>query len=403
VGGPSLQSFCRWLFWPSVLGLVALNVWWYVEARPLPELKTLSAWIDAGRTAEAEETLRTWLKRSPNYGEARVMLARMLAARNDLRGCAEQLRAVPYWSQLKTEALFREGQTWLSIDRARDAEQAFRRYIADDPNHPVSKPYQAHAEVELINLLTVENRWEEVRAVIRSALPRTEGVAREELLVMSLRTFLERWIPKAAYKTLNRYVAADSSDLDARLALALNAQLLGRSDESDAQIAVCLQGRPADLNVWRTWLDLLKERGDLQALRTTLDKAPEVVSPVLWPYRGQVLAQDGKLQAAFEAYSKAITARPNDADLYYSYALIARRLGKAKEEEQALKKLKVMRKAREELPDALEDYVKLRDEAGTTPEQRSASCARLSKVCKELGWEFDATEWAKLAADSRPQ
>jgi tetratricopeptide (TPR) repeat protein len=249
----------------------------------------------------------------------------------------------------------------------------------------------------------VENRWEEVRAVIRSALPRTEGVAREELLVMSLRTFLERWVPKAAYKTLTRYVAADPADLDARLALALNAQLLGRSDESDAQIAVCLQGRPADPNVWRTWLDLLKERGDLQALRKTLDRAPEVVSPVLWPYRGQVLAQEGQLQAAFEAYSKAITARPNDADLYYSYALIARRLGKSREEEQALKKLKVMRKAREELPDALEDYVKLRDEAGTTPEQRSAACARLSRVCKELGWELDATEWAKLAADSRPQ
>ena len=397
-----LATLARWAFWPLLLALVALNAWWYREARPLTELRTVSGWIESGRTAEAERALRDWVKHSPNHGDARLMLARVLAARNDLAGCAEQLRAVPFWSNLKAEALFREGQTWMSVDRARDAELAFREYIADDPNHPVSKPFQAHAEVELINLTTLENRFDETRALIDSAIPRTEGTPREELLVLNLRTILERWMPKVAYKTLGRYLAADPSDLDARLGLAVAAQALGKIGEADAHLETCVKGRPNDPKVWRTWLDMLKERGDLGALRAALAKAPEEAAPAVWSYRGQTLALDGNLDAAFEAYSKAIAARPHDADLYYSYALIARRLGKLADEEQAIKRLKVMRKAREDLIDALTSFVKAREE-NAPPSKRVETCERLSQICRDLGWEQDSLEWSRLAVSLRPR
>ena len=121
----------------------------------------------------------------------------------------------------------------------------------------------------------------------------------------------------------------------------------------------------------------------------------------LWSYRGQTLTLAGNLDAAFDAYSKAIAARPRDADLYYSYALIARRLGKLAEEERAIKRLKVMRKAREDLIDALTSFVKAREE-NAPPSKRVETCEKLSQICRDLGWERDSREWARIAVALRP-
>ena len=75
----------------------------------------------------AEPALREHLRRAPHDGELMIMLARALAARGDLLGCARQLHEVPYWWPQKAEAIFREGQSYLQIDRAKDAEHAWLR------------------------------------------------------------------------------------------------------------------------------------------------------------------------------------------------------------------------------------------------------------------------------------
>ena len=67
------------------------------------------------------------------------MLARALAARGDLLGCARQLHEVPYWCPQKPEALYREGQAYFQLDRARDAEDAWLELIKDDPSAPRSR------------------------------------------------------------------------------------------------------------------------------------------------------------------------------------------------------------------------------------------------------------------------
>src|SRR5262245_39860706 len=159
-------------YWLAVAGLIVLNAWrFWDDYRPTPELSTIVGLLGAGRTADAERALRVLLRHSPNYGEARVLLARILAQRDDMTGSAPQLHAVPFWSAAKNEALYREAGCWLKGDRAKDAEAALRLYIAHDPNHPQVKPFQRSAEVDLINLLSFENRWEETREVIWQALP----------------------------------------------------------------------------------------------------------------------------------------------------------------------------------------------------------------------------------------
>jgi thioredoxin-like negative regulator of GroEL len=395
-------ALARRLYWPVVLGLIGWNAWRFWEDRPLPALKTVAAWMEAGREADAERALRAHLARSPQYGEARLMLARLLANRGDVLGCAGQLHEVPFWSPLKNDATFREAQSWLKADRARDAEAAFRRYLADDPNHPVAKPFLRVAEVELINLLSLENRWDETRAVIWQAVPRAEGADREELLVMSLRTLLERSSPAASVGTLRRYVAADPSDTEARLALAVAAQALGRPAESDGQMAVCLRQRPDDPKVWRARLEVLKDRGDLAALKDALAKAPATVADALWPYRGLVLAQSGDLPGAADAYARAVASQPHDADLHYRSALVARRLGRARDEARALQRYKALQAARADLPDALTKFVEEARAPDAPTDVRRTTAARLAEICKALGRDRDAREWARLATESRP-
>src|SRR5262249_55545915 len=122
-----------------VTGLLAWNGWWYWrDTRPVADLRTISDWIARGQTVKAESALREHLRRSPRDGEVRMMLARVLATRGDLVGCAGQLHEVPYWWPDKFEALHREGQSYLMADRAKDAEHAWLTLIKDDPLHAVS-------------------------------------------------------------------------------------------------------------------------------------------------------------------------------------------------------------------------------------------------------------------------
>ena len=117
--------------------LVGFNLWWYWrDTRPLPGLDTISGWIGKGQDDQAEPALREHLRRAPNDGEARMMMARLLGARNDLLGCARQLHEVPFWWPTKADALYREGQAYFMIDRAKDAEAAWLAVTNHDPLHP---------------------------------------------------------------------------------------------------------------------------------------------------------------------------------------------------------------------------------------------------------------------------
>src|SRR4051794_35767685 len=115
-----LLTLIRRAFWPSAIGLVALNGWWAWENRPLTDLRVVGGWVEAGRLDEAEAALRDWVQRVPDSPDARMLLARVLATRDDLVGCAAQLQGVPFWAPQKNEALFREAQSWQKVDRARD-------------------------------------------------------------------------------------------------------------------------------------------------------------------------------------------------------------------------------------------------------------------------------------------
>ena len=226
-----------------------------------------------------------------------MLLARTLAMKGNTAGSAGQLRLVPFWWPSKPEAVFREGQAWMSIDRARDAEAAFRLYLLDDPRHPASRQYRGVAEAELINLYALEERWDEARELVWRQYDRAlaEGRDVHDLLFMSLRTRLSKSTPEASFPVLLRYIAADPTDWKARQALAKAAQTLGNVEESDRQIQACLTARPSDPEIWSTWLGLLEARSDFARLEVELRRTPQEAEMASDRFRGLVAFRRGDL------------------------------------------------------------------------------------------------------------
>ena len=226
--------------------------------------------------ADAESALREILRKSPHGAEARMMLARALAGRGDVLNCARQLHEVPFWSPLKAEALYREGQAYLQIDRAKNAEAAWLAAIEDDPLHPV-KPDLFHDICQgLLNLYAIEDRWEDAYPVMWTAYDHVAPVDQPVLLTMRMRPELERVSPKESIAILGRYVAADADDWEARRSLARAEQALSRPAEAARHFQVCLAGGRDDVRAWRDYLAMLLEEGELDAFLSVLNEASQI-------------------------------------------------------------------------------------------------------------------------------
>jgi tetratricopeptide (TPR) repeat protein len=381
------------------LGLLGLNLWWTWEGRAVPDLTAIARGLATRDSEQAEHALKEFVRRLPFRGDARILLARHLAGRNDRWGCAEQLRAVPFWWPDKAEALYREAQAWMAADRAKDAEAAYLGYLREDPNHPVDKPFESVAEVELINLYALEERWDEARALIWRQYERVRAGGQDphELLFMSLRTRLETSAPQVAAQVLRRYVASDPTDMQAARALARAAQALGRDDEATRLIQRCLAQGPGDPLVWREWVGILEARSDHQGMRAALGQVPPGAADALWKARGRVAFLGGDLPGAAAAYRRSLEQDPFDSKLNYDLSIVEYRLGRLEEAEAHRRRHESIRRARAILPDVFDQYVTANQAGAPRPDpKRAALIERIAELCRTLGWTTDAQAWSRL-------
>jgi len=379
--------------------LFVFNVWWYGrETRPLPEVKTVSDWMDRAQYVRAESALREHLRRSPHDGEARMMLARALAARGDLLGCARQLHEVPYWWPQKAETLLREGQSYLQIDRAKDAERAWLEAIKEDPLHPIAPELLHDACQELLKLYANEDRWEDAFPVIWTAYDRASPDEQPVLLVMRMRSELERVSQKESIAMLRRYVAADAADWEALRALARAELALGDHADAARHFQACLQGRPDDVRAWNNYLTMLLEQGELDAFLALLAKAPRSAEsePETWMFRGVAREKAGDWHAAAEDFHRAIELNPYVPKYYYRLAMAEERLGLRDQAVAHRKQTKELNEARTQLPVAYAEYF-----AAIAPDKvgapdRAAACKHFASICETLGWSRAAQAWNRL-------
>lgn len=334
--GQARARIARAVFWAACLALIAFNAWWLArDLRPVRTLPSIRGLIARAQLDQAEAELRPYLERHPRHGEARMLLAQILAQRGESLGCAEQLGRVPRWWPDRRRASFLEGQAYLQADRARDAEAAFRTCVAYDPLHPTAWQYVQGAAQSLIALYVLEERRDEARAVIWDAYKEARDLApdaRGAILGTRLKVEIERIEPEEAASRLRAYVRADPGDWQARRALAAAEQANGRQPEADRLIAECLGARPDDPAVWVTWLQMLLDRNDRDGFIHAVDRMPEVVASAddatLQRFRGLAAESRGDLQAALAAYGRAVAIDDFDGEAHFRLAGVAQRLGR---------------------------------------------------------------------------
>ena len=370
------------------------------DTRTLPHLNTVSDWIRREQYLRAETVLREHLRRSPHDGEARMMLARALAGRGDLLGCARQLHEVPFWWPRKPEALLREGQAYLQIDRARDAEAAWLNALRDDTVHPISPDVFHDVVQEVLKIYAIEDRWEDAYPVIWTAYDHASPAEYPVLLAMRIRPELERVAPKESIEILRRYVAAAPDDWEAVRALARAEQAINNSTEAARLFQLCLEGSPENVRAWHDNLAMLHGAGViLDAFLTLLQKAlPRLAdseSEDLDVHRAAASESAQDLRAAAEHFRKAIELNPTVPKYYYRLALVEQRLGLHEDARAHLGRTKEMNEARAQLPVAYSDYFAAREQTDRTTEM-AAACKHLATICETLGWSRAALGWSRL-------
>jgi tetratricopeptide (TPR) repeat protein len=386
--------------WILLLVLIGLNAWWFWrDARPLVGLDVISQWMEQHREGEAEQALRRRLTHSPHDGEARALLAKLLAKRQDMLACARELHQVPFWWPDKGKWLIMEAGAFKECGRMSDAEGAWKAVVEDDPFHPVDPKFVTAAVRDLLELYAVEGRWDEAVKLIWISYDRTnDPVERERLLNMRLRTELDRIVPAVAAAQMEKYLAADPTDWEARRSLAKVKLALNLPEESRRHLDTCLQEQPENPRCWADFLDLLQATGDLDGLRQAVARLPEPVAehPAVLTHRARLLEHDRRWPEATELYRRILQVRPYERETYYRLALVEDRLGQHEPAQAHRQRWRAMRAARTELNEAYQKVLDFRESDPSSPKYHAA-VRRLAQICQVLGWSRDAESWAQLA------
>ncbi len=386
--------------WTLLLSLIGLNAWWFwLGSRPVVGLDTIATWIERDRDGDAEQALRRRLTGSPHDGQARALLAKLMAKRHDMLGCARELHRVPFWWPDKEKWLLMEAGAFKELGRMSDAESAWKALIEDDPFHPVQPRFATAAVRDLLELCAVEGRWDEAVKLIWQAYDRTDDRdERGRLLNMRIRTELDRIVPSVAAAKMENYLAADPQDWEARRGLAKAKLALNLPEEARRLLETCLRERPEDHRCWADYLDLLHNSGDLNGLREAVARLPEPVAeyPAVLTQRARLLERDRRWAEAAALYHRILQVRPFERETYYRLSLVEDRLGQHETARLQRERWQAMSAARTELNAAYQKVLDLHRSAPDSSEYHAA-IRRLARVCETLGWSRDAEGWAQLA------
>jgi tetratricopeptide (TPR) repeat protein len=327
------------------------------------------------------------------------MLARVLAGQGDLVGCARQLHQVPFWAPERPEALYRAGQAYLQIDRARDAEAAWLELIREDPLHPVDIGLFDDACLALLELYATEDRWDDAYAVIWAAHDHAPAADRAKWLGMRMRSELERISPKVSIERLRRYVATLPDDWEALRALAGAEIALGLRADARRHLKSCLRGRPDDVRAWLSYGAMLLDEGDIEEFLALLNQVPSSAEgeSETWFFRGVAAEKAADWQSATAHFQKAVELNPYISKYHYRLAMAVGRAGRHEQAREHRKRNKDLNDARVALRAAYYDFVATQQTPAPAGSDPVVAAHRLASICETLGWACAAQAWKQIA------
>jgi tetratricopeptide (TPR) repeat protein len=231
----------------------------------------------------------------------RMLRARIAESRGRLVEALDHLRSIPDSDPIASNAWLKVGQIELARRNARGAEVALLRSVALSAD-------QIQAYRELAYIYAVQRRRGDCDAQFRALAKRVHF---DYVLAFAwCQNYCRLWDPKEARTALSGFVEFDPDDRPSRLALATTSRLTSQLDQAEEALRR-LPDSDQDARALR--VDLLLDRGDIDAARALLDRGRSDHAR-LNAIRGRMALAAKDAASAVDYFRAALRQSPEDID-----------------------------------------------------------------------------------------
>jgi tetratricopeptide (TPR) repeat protein len=218
--------------------------------------------------------------------------------------------------------------------------------------------------------------------------------------VYSPRGFAWSWSGSTTPRPWVDSVRSDPDDLDARRALALEEHAIGDNAGADRDIELCLRDRPDDPLAWRTRLEILQDRGDVDAMHEVVARLPSITETDarVWYYRGLDVQRAGDQAGAVEAFRRAAKLALTDPEILYKLGMTETALGQVEAGRAHLARSRQLRQAFGDLRDHYHSFLEQSRRTPLDPEAYRSAVERIAATCRTFAWSREADAWLAVAS-----
>lgn len=362
------------------------------KASPAPAWSEIEAATRAQQWPRVESLLTRWLGVHPGHGQASVMLAALLSARNDDRAAGDVLQKVAPADPWASRARFGLGEIALKSSNAAEAEREYLAAANLDPK--AMEPRQ-----KLIYLYGLQQRSDEARQQLWGIHEATNDP--RVLIDLVLELTKPDLDVRGVGQEIQVFLAKTPEDPFLRRSWGLALLGQGRFDEAYPH----LQAASASLvnDPWGRFglaeCSIALGQAAARSVDALMGDPPEEPrqQSLWWTLRARIEDSLGRSDVALGSLRNAIQADPKNIEAHYRLGRSAKRAGHEEESKTALAEADRLRARVDAVKRAFEPLRRQGFEAGIELFQS------LAEVCEAAGWQAEAAAWWRHLLDLDPR
>jgi thioredoxin-like negative regulator of GroEL len=334
--------------------------------------------IGRGQLERAEYTLRRVIARDPMRTDARLLLAKLAHTRQKPHTVAAVFREIPDSDPLAGAIRVAEGDAWLSLDLARNAEDCWTRAyrIAPDDPQPRRRLIYLYG-FQLRRALWANLLWE-LYDRGQAGLPEMVQLMIAEYVV---------WAPEDSRDRVQAFAIADPRDTHSRRALAEYKLLDGKIQQALQLLDANLQIDPNDVPSRLLAIECHLADADTVKARQAIDQLPAAAHSYAQAQkqRGSLALLEQQFDIAILECRNALRQAPFDRELRYKLAQAERMAGRFDD---------ANRNA--QVADQLATVHRLCHTLHTQQRPDLSDVRQVIQLCEGLGLIEEASGWARV-------